>query len=424
MLEDARLIEEDEERKANRTWGTELTAGGSTYATSLFWQPLQNKEDPFTEVGEASEGVLEGADLFCIKGGKAPQFGICVSQDGYKTGQSAAAVALSTSLSNIASFVAVFKVDNGWWYTCIRNDIILSDGDMLFLKEEDAKNQFLSMLAVPDWGRKIAPKEWGLEETESPDLGALLSKGAKAKLQKIKGLRGTKLIIVISISGIVGFWLLSNIITGIFLAPPKKPIIVPVQPKIIQQIEKAPEIKPWEKVSKPSEVLSECYSKIKSVIGIMPPGWELGNLTCSVSGVSTSWKRNVGRLTWIKKSLDQSRVVFSGRSFSDDGNTLVVTVPLAKIKQISSPPVKSEVELRNTINDLFQTIGQPVTLSASSFTSEEKNVYKMINFKFTSIHNPLVWSDLLVKFSGLNITYINYTPTSESWEYEGAIYAL
>lgn len=77
MLEDANLADGyDADNK--RTWGTKIVVDGVSYATSLFWQPLQNQEDPYAEVGEASEGVLEGADLFCIKPGKAPQFGICV----------------------------------------------------------------------------------------------------------------------------------------------------------------------------------------------------------------------------------------------------------------------------------------------------------------------------------------------------------
>ena len=171
MLEDANLADDDYDgRNVQRSWGTSITVGGTTYATSLFWQPLQNVTDPFQEVEDASEGVLEGADLFCIKGGKAPQFGICVSHEGYKGGEAVAAVSLATAMSNISSYVAVFKTPQGWWYTCIRNDIILSDGDMLFLNEQEAKDQFLSMLAVPDWGRKIAPPEWGIEETEYPDL--------------------------------------------------------------------------------------------------------------------------------------------------------------------------------------------------------------------------------------------------------------
>ena len=170
MLEEAKLLDDDYDADGRRTWGTNIELDGVTYATSLFWQPLQNKDDPFTEVGEASEGVMEGADLFCIKQGKAPQFGICASKEGYKSGENVAAVTLATAMADRSSFVAVFKVDNGWWYTCIRNDIILSDGDMLFLNEQEAKDQFLSMLAVPDWGRKIAPPEWGIEETEYPDL--------------------------------------------------------------------------------------------------------------------------------------------------------------------------------------------------------------------------------------------------------------
>ena len=51
-----------------------VPVSGQTYATSLFWQPLQNQEEPITEIIEASEGILEGADLYCIKPGKAPQF--------------------------------------------------------------------------------------------------------------------------------------------------------------------------------------------------------------------------------------------------------------------------------------------------------------------------------------------------------------
>ncbi|MBR2033586.1 MAG: type 4b pilus protein PilO2 [Alphaproteobacteria bacterium] len=174
MLEEAKLLDNDiEDGNSAKSWGSHITVDGVTYATSLFWQPLQNSSDPFQEVEDASAGVLEGADLFCIKSGKAPQFGICVSHEGYKSGENVGAAAVATSLSDIGSYVAVFKVHEGWWYICVRNDIILSDGDMLFFNEDEAKEQFMSMLAVPDWGKKIAPKEWDIEETEDVDLSEL-----------------------------------------------------------------------------------------------------------------------------------------------------------------------------------------------------------------------------------------------------------
>ena len=424
VLEDAKFQDQDFDSNVNRSWGTEINIEGTSYATSLFWQPLQNKDDPYAEVEEASAGVLEGADLFCIKPGKAPQFGICVSHEGYKSGTPAAAVSLATALSDRSSFVGVFKVKNGWWYTCVRNDIILSDGDMLFLNEEDAKNQFLSMLAVPDWGRKIAPPEWEIEETEYPELGKLLQRGAKGKLQKIKALRGTKLIAVIAVSGIIGFWLLSSIISSLFFSPPKRPIIAPIAPKVVKPVEVPPEIKPWEKLSDPEQVMKNCYKAVQDVVSIMPPGWVIGNISCTPGGLTTSWSRQVGRISWIEKALDMSGITFSGRSISDDGNSLIASVPLDKIRQISSPPLKTDIDLKNTLNNLFQSIGQAVNLSSFSYTSPQQNVYRSVKFKFTSTHNPVIWNDLLIKFSGLEITMIRYNTGAKTWEYEGAIYVL
>ena len=174
MLENANLYDKDLDSNSERSWGTSTVVGGVTYATSLFWQPLQNKDDPYTEIEESAGSVLEGADLFALKPGKSVQYGVCASSDGYHKGTLSLAVAVATTLSDRTSFVGVFKVDNGWWYCCVRNDIILSDGDMLFLKEEDAKEQFMSMMTVPDWGRKFAPKEWEIEDTKEGNLEEII----------------------------------------------------------------------------------------------------------------------------------------------------------------------------------------------------------------------------------------------------------
>ena len=426
MLEDAQLLDNDfDGNGSNRSWGTNITVSGTNYATSLFWQPLQNKEDPYSEVEEASEGVLDGADLFCIKGGKAPQFGICVSSDGYDRSTPVATVPLAIALSDKASFIAVFKVDEGWWYTCIRNDIILSDGDMLFLNENDAKEQFMSMLAVPDWGRKIAPASWGIEDTETHhSLEKILSKSTKVKLQKIKGIRGPKLYLIIGLSVVVFFWIVSSLFDMIFLTPSVRPMVVPIQPKIIPKIEKIPEIKPWENVYNPQEVLSECYMGVKNLVSIRPPGWEIGPIACTPQGLITAWTRKIGRLSWAKQALEQSSVPFTGYSFSDTGTSLVANAAIKKLSTVKSPPVYDKSTLINVINDQFQSIGQNISITSSNFTSPEGTIYNFVTFRFSSKYNPKIWSDLLVKYSGLEIRNIKYTPSGETWDYEGAIYAL
>lgn len=438
MLEEAKLLDEDiDAGSAAKTWGTFITVDGENYATSLFWQPLQNTSDPFQEVEDSSTGVLEGADLFCIKNGKAPQFGICVSHEGYKSGQNVAAVALATALSDIGSFIAVFKTNKGWWYTCIRNDIILSDGDMLFLTEEEAKEQFMSMLAVPDWGKKIAPKEWELEETEELDLAEILQRGAKAKLQKIKALRGTKLLLVIAISAVVGIWLLSSLVDKLFLTPTVKPVIVPIKPKVLPKAAPPPveAPKPWEKVANQEEILKNCYIGIKNLSSILPPGWTIGQLACANNKVATSWTRDVaiGRLSWAKKALVESGLDFAGYSFAANGETLSASLNLPMVEENLSPPQKTIIELQDELNDTFQKLGIAISLSSdvvqtsSPETKDQKVVvksYKRLTFSFTSEHNPLIWASLLTKYSGLEIKIITYSIDEGIWNYEGAIYVL
>ena len=72
MLEDANLTDEDVEKSKEQSVGTEIVVDGVEYATNLFWQPLQNKDDPFMEVEEASQGILEGADLFLYQTRQSP----------------------------------------------------------------------------------------------------------------------------------------------------------------------------------------------------------------------------------------------------------------------------------------------------------------------------------------------------------------
>ena len=444
MLEDANLLDHDsEESSGSRTWGTGINVNGVNYAVSLFWQPLQNSNDYMQEVENASNTVLEGADLFCIKGGKAPQFGICVSHEGYKSGQTSAAVSLSSALGNVSSFVAVFHTNEGWWYTCIRNDIILSDGDMLFLSEEDAKNQFLSMMAVPDWGKKIAPAEWKIEDTEQADLENLLVRGARAKLQKIKGLRGTKLLVVVVLSAIVGIWLASSVIDKLFLTPAPRPVVVPVKPKAAEPVEVKEVPKPWSNIKNPSQVMKNCYDGIVKIVGVLPPGWRIGQVSCVDANVATSWSKEYGRLSIAEEALKASELPFSAYSFDAGGNNVSASMPIEEAETMESPPEYSLIDLRNKINDHFQSLGLPIALSEETIQVAEsqapqgparkgpgapqpavQTVFRALRFSFDSPHEPMVWMDLLIKYSGLTIKMITYNPASDVWHYEGAIYVL
>ena len=427
MLEDANLDENKSGTSVQsdgRTWGTSFSINGSVYATSLFWQPLRNIDDPYTEITEASENVLEGADLFCLKRGKSPQFGLCISAQGYAKNMPVAAVSMAGILSETSSFLAVFKVDNGWWYVCVRNDVILSDGDMLFYNEEEAKQQFQSMLVVPDWGYKIAPKEWGIDDTTEMDLSTLFKTAPKAKLEKVHALRGPKLIMLVAAAIVIGVWLISTLLSSLLNSKPPKPIVAPVAIKKVEREAPKPEPKPWEVLPDPIQTTAFCFKAIQDVVGISTPGWRIGGITCSKDGLVTSWNMEVGRLSWIDKALENSGVTFSSRSISPNGRQVMASVPIGKIETRNSPPKLNAVDLVNMINDLFQGLQMGISLNSQTWTSPQGNVYKSVHFSFSSKHDPKEWLDILTKFSGLTVNVIKYETNSNTWYYEGAIYVL
>ena len=411
-------------RTEEKAWKSSFTENGIVYAASLFWQPLINSDSPLPEVKEAAENILEGADLYVVRKGKSPQFGLCSSSQGFTRGLTSAAIALVTSLGNVPSFLGVFKVDTGWWYICFRNDVILSDGDTLFVDEKDAKDQFISMLAVPDWEALFAPAEWGIEEARTDSLASLLEKGLQVNLNKINASNDTIMLGVIIVGFAIIAWFGYSTIQSMFFAPPEAPVIAPVE-QVEAPVYVPPEAKPWEKLENPIDVMRNCYHAIEKVVQIVVPGWKLEGVTCEpATGLVTSWKRELGRLTWMEQALNISGVDFSSRVLSSDGNTVMVTMPIDEVGTLNSPPEYNEIDLTNIINDLNQTLGINIGKTQKTWVSPRGNTYNIMEFKIQSNNDPLNWIELLMRFSGLSVKTITYDINNSSWTYKGEIYEL
>lgn len=422
MAEETENITEelDTLRENSKEWASSFTVDGVRYAASVFWESLQNVDAPFLDAKEAAQNVFVGADLFCVKHGKSPQLGLANSQQGFQKGMSVAAVAAVTAMSDSSSLLAVFKVDAGYWYLCVRNDVILSDGDVLFVKEEDAKEQFMSMLSVPDWSKKIAPAEWGIDETEQKDIAEVFASGLDTKLEKINALRGTELMIVVSLSVLIGILLIRYIANTFFTTAPQQNKVVTrrATKKVVKKVAKVIPA-PWESLVDPVWVLDTCRENILSLVSISTPGWVNNGVTCTTSNAITSWKRQFGRLSWLEMSLSYSGLTFASKSIDPKANTVTVSIPFQKVRNIKSAPKRTVDELRNQVNDLFQSLNLSIKLTDGTVKAGDK-VYKYLGFKIDSGYDPDVWKPILTKFSGLKINNIRYG--NGAWNYEGIIY--
>ncbi|MBP5352404.1 MAG: type 4b pilus protein PilO2 [Alphaproteobacteria bacterium] len=411
-----------EEQTEEKAWKSSFTEDGVTYAASLFWQPLLNEDAPMPEIKDASENILEGADLYVVRKGKSSQFGLAASTQGFSRGLPSAAIALISSLGNVTSFLGVFKVDTGWWYICFRNDVILSDGDTLFVNESDAKDQFVSMLAVPDWDVLFAPEEWQIDDTKPADL-SLLKKGLHVKLEKIVTSSDTMMLAVIIACFAVIAWFGYSTVRDMFFQKPPEPVITPIQQEAPKPL--PPEPKPWENVDNPVDVLRNCYLATQKVVELVSPGWILEGVTCDAkTGLVTSWRRQLGRLSVMEQALDVSGVNFSSRVISEDGETVMVTLPIGNVSTLNSPPEYTPFDLNNTINDLNQALSIKISLEQKSWVSPRGTTYNLAVFKLSAPTGPLEWVDLLTRFSGLSVKTVTYDKNAGIWNYEGEIYEL
>ena len=149
MTDDDKKVLDSNPAQAPSPMNGVVTVDGQKYAVGLTWQPLQNLDDPLTEIRETIESE-QNADLYCYRQTSVAQYGIGRSSLGHRGGMPSLAATVANALDSYESFCGVFQVKEGWWFVALRNNLILAEEDTLFTTQEEAKRAFASMMAVPD----------------------------------------------------------------------------------------------------------------------------------------------------------------------------------------------------------------------------------------------------------------------------------
>lgn len=433
------VTEEESEEESEPSWGPTMVVNDTTYAVTLFWQPLQDTNDPYPEVQETVDNFMEGADLFCLRQGTSPQYGIGNSTEGHKAGMPSAAAAIAEIFQDKPSSVAVFEVDEGWWFIAIRNDLILSEEDMLYLNEEDAKRAFYAMMAVPDWGRKIAPASWEIEGTEEVDLWDILKAPGGSKLMHINKNQRQKMKIITIAAGVLVLFIGYKLISGLFSSE-TKPIIrplAPMKPLFEEEVPKQKEVivHPWEKLVVTEDLLNRCQAAVQQVKTMIVPGWTLGPISCSASGLSTTWTMQWGHLGWIKRAFEEYNTRGLDFLIDNSGKVAIVSLSIGDVAIHSQAPKMMAYESREELNNIFQAINQTINLSEERTVRQaqtskdglgsnvkENRTYPRLKFSFSSDLPMEEWLIMFNQFPALEILRLNYNPSNNIWTYEGQIY--
>ena len=119
---------------------------------------------------------------------------------GHRTGELSLAATIASALSDKTSICAVFKVDEGWYFVAVRNDLILSENDVLFKTQEEAENAFYRMMSVPDWDVKIVPPDWNVDGAITKPIESIIRESrVRVRLEELGARKKNQILLVIGI---------------------------------------------------------------------------------------------------------------------------------------------------------------------------------------------------------------------------------
>ena len=424
-----------------------VTIRKTRYAVGLVWQPLQDPDNPSPEIREAMESDVD-ADLYCLRITSTPQYGLAKTSLGHTPGELSLAGTIASALSDKTSVCAVIKLDEGWYFLAIRNDLILSENDVLFKSEEDAQDAFFSMMAVPDWDLKIAPAEWGIEGAVTKNIETILRDArTKPRLEELGAKKRTQTLLFIGIFlilifGAIVYSMLSVFTPAIQIEEKIEPIPIP---EIVRPVEPTPEKpKPWEKIPDTKVFLNKCWNNAYQLKSLNIPGWRLGIISCNYSALTTNWSRGDSqiwrsqpRIGWVKSALKEYKLNVNLK-INQDGSSANGSVAFHDIPLIASVPIYTEQQLWEELTDIKQATKLNLSFQRKSILEppnnpdgskpENQQEYVFFAFSITSPFTPFEWMSFFEKFPGLELTKIEFNPVSNSkdankWKYDGRIYA-
>lgn len=418
------------------------------YAVGLIWQPLQDPDNPTPEIREAMDTDTD-SDLYCLRITSTPQYGLAKSSLGHRSGELSLAATIASALSDKTSICAVFKLDEGWYFLAIRNDLILSENDVLFKTEQEAVDAFYSMMSVPDWDLKIVPAEWNIEGTISRSIDSIVRDSrTKVRLEELGAKKRNQVLLIIGIVLIIAFIFIFYSMLTVFtpvIQTEEKIEPIPI-PEIIRPVEPTPEKpKPWEKIPDTKAFLNKCWNNAYQLKALNIPGWSLGIISCTNSALVTSWSRgdtsvwkNQPRIAWIKAALNEYKLTNVNLKINNDGSSANGQVVFYDIPLIASVPIYTEQQLWEELTDIKQATQLNLTFQRHTVLDTPNNPdgskpdhqqeYVFFVFSITSPFTPFEWMEFFEKFPGLELTKIEFNPASAArdqnkWKYNGRIYA-
>ncbi len=307
------------------------TVGRRAYAAGLYWE-----NSPSGRVAqaarEAAHQLGQQADFYAVragsKDGRVPQFGLGQKASGHRTGMPVLAACLANQ--QVGSWAGAFRLREGTAVIVVRDDLIVPDGDQLYVNESDARDRLLQEIGFGGLQHIYAPEAWAIPGTDTMPLGLLLDERRDVRLRPVTIPKEAFLI-----GGGLAVLLIVGLAVGWYLQAEKEKEFQKHQdeirrlqqqaqssiPSLLQQQPPPypPPDRKWEKAPLPMEVIESCRAGLGQVPAAIA-GWRIMHLKCDGNFITLMLSREKGL-----SSLPKGAVI------NDTGTSATLSVPLPKL---------------------------------------------------------------------------------------------
>lgn len=278
-----------------------VTVGRRIYAVGLYWENSPSSRI-VAAAKEAASQPGQQADFYAIrpgqKDGRVPQFGLGQAAAGHKPYMPAFAGCLANQQPG--SWVGAFRLREGTVVTVVRDDLIVPDGDQLFLDETEARERLLQEISFGGLQRVYAPESWAIPGADNMPVSLLLDERRDVKLQSVVTPKSVWLI-----GGGVVLLLLAGLGWGIYNQQQEA-----VEQEKMSALEKArqaaaqigaiqnepvypPPERKWEKAPPFLDLVKTCTDALPKIPGAIA-GWRMMLVKCDGNSMVVSWNRERG----------------------------------------------------------------------------------------------------------------------------------
>jgi hypothetical protein len=406
------------------------------YAVGLFWQPVARGVTARNYARQLARDVDKKLNRYTEY---RAMVGLGSSRTGHRAGMPGAAAEVMEAFAEFSSFLAVFKIKEGYWLIAVRNGIIIAD--RLFESEDSVRNEYTGLSTMPDWLAMFAPAIWGMPRSIERHLDDVVTGNVRALLKPVSHFRTTFVSMLLLAAFVLGITYFFQEPISQILTP--KPQISAIDPILAEEFKKRIEEKnkeldqrfeikkteplplemPYDSLPNPLERAALCYRATAFLMQSIP-GWVQLGAECSDAHASATFRRTHGTLSDFYEIATE---LMPGTFVQEkDDSEILLRANLPKLEAVSSMEEKDPETVVREVSTAFQKIDTPVdaNVTVDIIGDDTRSVdLNVIEVGVTSKLTPPEFMKIFGDLRGVYMTRSTWDARGRNWNYEVIIYA-